>query len=116
MPNQDNLTTQDNDPKNQKTVSLTQGAMMVAIAVVIGIIAAYVPVLTLIAPLFFPIPFAICYFRQGVKTAMVATVCIFAILLVLVGWVEDAYLMLQFGFLGLFFGYCFRHRTRHFLH
>ncbi len=111
MPNQD-LTTPDNDHENQTVVCLTQSAKMVAIAVVIGIIAAYVPVLTIIAPFFFPVPIAICYFRQGGRVAIIATVCIYFILLALTGWVESAYLMLQFGFLGLLIGYSYLHGTK----
>jgi len=113
LPDQDHLPSpSDNDSRNSKALSLAEGAILIALAVICGLIVAYVPLLTLIAPLFFPLPIAILYLRQGSKIAITATVCIFLILLALAGIATAAYLMLQFGFLGLFFGFCFQRRTR----
>gem|GEM_PF-6160053 len=104
MPDQDHLPSpSDNDSRNSKALSLAEGAILIALAVICGLIVAYVPLLTLIAPLFFPLPIAILYLRQGSKIAITATVCIFLILLALAGIATAAYLMLQFGFLGAVF-------------
>ncbi|MCR4962312.1 MAG: YybS family protein [Firmicutes bacterium] len=89
--------------------SLTEGAMMAAVAVVLAVIAVYVPVLNLAALLLFPLPATVLVLRRGVKMGVLVTAVVFLLTLIFFGLAQSVALLLQCGLLGLFLGYCFRY-------
>lgn len=91
---------------------LAEGAMMTALALILAVISIYVPVLNLIAPLLFPVPLAILVLRHGMKLGILSAASIFLLSSMLLGLPHALYLFIQYGFLGLFFGLCFRRQKK----
>lgn len=90
--------------------ALTEGAMMIAIALLLAFIGNYVPVLNYLGQLLFPLPMAILVFRRGLNVGLVATVALFGLSLTFLPPAQAVYMIVQYGALGLFLGYCYRHQ------
>ncbi len=88
--------------------ALTEGAMMIAIALLLAFLGNYVPVLNFLGQLLFPLPIAILVFRRGLQVGMVATVALFGLSLTFLPIAQAVYMIVQYGLLGLFLGYCYR--------
>lgn|GEM_PF-672802 len=88
--------------------ALTEGAMMIAIALLLAFIGNYVPVLNFVGQLLFPLPMAILVFRRGIKVGVVGSVALFGLSLTFLPLAQAIYMIVQFGALGLFLGYCYR--------
>lgn len=94
------------------TRGLAEGAMMTALALILAVISMYVPILNLVAPLLFPAPLAVLVLRQGMKLGVICAASILLLSAMLLGLPHALYLFTQFGFLGLFFGWCFRRQKK----
>ncbi len=101
-----------NIPKSDGRIgvkALTEAAMMAAIAVVLAVVGAYIPILNVVGVILFPLPITILVLRRGVKIGVIDTIVIFMLTLMLLGIAQSVVLMIQGGLLGLFLGYCFRY-------
>ncbi|MBR7113860.1 MAG: DUF2232 domain-containing protein [Firmicutes bacterium] len=87
---------------------LTEAAMMVAISVILALVAGYIPLLGMIGPLLFPLPIAILQLRHDHITAIAALAAAALISGLFLGPVAAIYLVLGYGIVGLFLGWCFR--------
>ena len=92
------------------TKALAEGAMLSAVAFILAIISTYIPILSIIGILFFPLPMAILVLRDGLKMGIIGTVVVFALSAILLGLPQAVLLIIEGGILGLFLGYCFRRR------
>jgi uncharacterized protein YybS (DUF2232 family) len=88
--------------------ALAEGAMMTALALILAVISRYVPVLTIITQFLFPAPLAILVLRQGFKYGCIGAVSILLLSTILLGPPIAFVQFINYGFLGLFFGWCFR--------
>ncbi|MCL2496842.1 MAG: YybS family protein [Clostridiales bacterium] len=92
--------------------ALAEGAMLTALALVLAVISIYVPILYTVASLVFPVPLALLVLRHGLKYGCIGAVSIFLLSAMLIGLPNAIYLFILYGFLGLFFGWCFlRHKN-----
>lgn len=92
------------------TKALAEGAMLSAVAFVLAIISTYIPVLSIVGILLFPLPMAILVLRHGLRMGIIGTVVVFVLSAILLGLPQATLLIIEGGLLGLFLGYCFRHR------
>ena len=88
--------------------ALTEGAMMLAIALLLAFVGNYVPVLNVLGMLLFPLPITILVFRRGLKVGIVAAVALFGLTMTFLPPAQAIYMILQYATLGLSLGYCFR--------
>lgn len=88
--------------------SLMECAMMVAISLVLALIGFYVPVANIIGLLLFPLPLAVLVFRNGVKTGLIGAIALFALAAIFFGLPNAVIMMIEYGILCIFLGYCFR--------
>lgn len=88
--------------------SLTEGAMMAALFILLGLIAAYMPFLNFIAPLVLPLPITVVTLRNGVGIGILTSFCGGVILALLITPLPALLIVIQYALLGLFMGYCFR--------
>lgn len=91
---------------------LSEGAMMAALTLILAVISMYVPILNIIAPLLFPAPLALVVLRHGLKLGSLCAVSVLLLCSMLLGLPHTLFLFVQFGFLGLYFGWCFRQKIR----
>ena len=92
--------------------ALAEGAMLTALALILAVISLYVPILNIIAPFLFPAPLALLVLRQGLKYGCLGAVSVFLLSAMLLGLPHAIFLFILYGFLGLFFGWCFRTRKK----
>lgn len=88
--------------------ALVEGAMMVALTVLFGLISLYVPFFGIVGQLLYPLPMAVLVLRRGLKVGIVGTVAQFVLSIVIFGIAQASIMLVEFGMLGLFLGYCFR--------
>ena len=111
IPPQPEATYREIPQANKLTVrGLMECAMMVAISLVLALIGFYVPVANIIGLLLFPLPLAVLVFRNGVTTGLIGAVALFALAAIFFGLPNAVIMMIEYGALGLFLGYCFRKR------
>lgn len=92
-----------------KARAITEGAMMVALALLLAFISNYVPVLNVVGQFLFPLPIIVLVFRRGIKVGVVAVIALFGLSLTFLPIMQALLIILQYCPLGLFLGYCFRH-------
>ena len=88
--------------------ALAEGAMLTAVTLILAVISLYVPVLNMVAQFLFPAPLALLVLRRGFKYGCLGAVSVFLLSAMLLGLPQAVYLFIVYGFLGLFFGWCFR--------
>ena len=88
--------------------ALAEGAMLTAITLVLAVISLYIPVLNIVAQFLFPAPLALLVLRRGLKYGLLSAASIFLLSAMLLGLPHAVYLFILYGFMGLFFGWCFR--------
>ncbi|MBR5429606.1 MAG: YybS family protein [Firmicutes bacterium] len=92
--------------------SLMEGAMMVAISLLLAVIGIYVPLVSFIGLLLYPLPMAILTLRRGVKTGVAGTAALLALSAMFFGIPQAVMMLLQYGVLGVFLGWCLRSRRK----
>jgi uncharacterized protein YybS (DUF2232 family) len=92
--------------------ALAEGAMLTALTLILAVISMYVPILNIVAHFLFPAPLALLVLRQGIKYGCLGAASVFLLSTLLLGLPQAVYLFLLYGFLGLFFGWCFRTRKK----
>lgn len=92
--------------------ALAEGAMLTALTLILAVISVYVPILNLVAIFLFPAPLALLVLRQGLKYGCIGAVSVFLLSAMLMGLPQALFLFISYGFLGLFFGWCFRNHKK----
>ena len=97
-------------PKDEGfTVSaLVEGAMMVAVSLLLAVIGIYLPVLSFVGLLLYPLPMAILTLRRGVRIGITGTLALLALSALFFGIPQAVLILLQYGVLGVFLGWCLR--------
>lgn len=88
--------------------ALMEGAMLVAISLLLAVIGIYAPVISIIGLLLYPLPMAILTLRRGVKVGVAGTVALLALSAIFFGIPQAVLMLLQYGVLGVFLGWCLR--------
>ncbi len=79
--------------------------LTVAIAVVLGLISTYLPIIGMLVDFFWALPFAILSVRLGIKRATYALMATIILLSLFIGPIFTIRLALSFGFCGLALGF-----------
>ena len=97
-------------PKDQgfTVQALMEGAMLVAISLLLAVIGIYAPVISIIGLLLYPLPMAVLTMRRGVKVGVAGTVALLALSAIFFGIPQAVLMLLQYGVLGVFLGWCLR--------
>lgn len=88
--------------------ALAEGAMMTALALILAVISLYVPVFYFLVPLVFPVPLALLVLRHGLRYGCISAISVFFLSAMLIGLLNALLLLIMYGVLSLFFGWCFR--------
>ena len=85
-----------------------EGGLLVAITVILGLVAVYVPLIGMFVEFFCAVPLAVLTVRQGKGKGITALVVTFLLLSILIGPVMALRLVLSFGVCGVVLGLCVR--------
>ncbi len=85
-----------------------EGGLLVAITVILGLVAVYVPLIGMLVEFFCATPLAVLTARQGVGKGLSALVVTFILLSMLISPVLAVRLVLSFGICGVILGWCVR--------
>jgi len=88
--------------------SMVEGALMAALTAVLALVGLLVPPLMLITSMIWTIPIVVLIVRRDFKTGIMATLVAALLVTLVVGPVRSFFLVLQFGGLGLIYGYLFK--------
>lgn len=102
--------TSENMTSNITVRALTEGALMAALAALLGVIGIYVPFLALLTNLFWAIPIILVIMRQGMRMGIMSLVVAGALISLLAGPVQGLLLIVNLGGMALAYGYCFKKR------
>ena len=88
-----------------KITPTVEGGLVVAIAVILGLISTYIPVIGMFVDFFWALPFAVLSVRLGIQKAAYALMATILLLSLFIGPVFTIRLALSFGFTGLALGF-----------
>ncbi|VBB07526.1 Hypothetical protein LUCI_2775 [Lucifera butyrica] len=91
-----------------KTVSMTEGGVLAAIAVVFAMISAYIPVLGSFVNLIWPVPIILLGVRHGYRWSIMATVVSGVIIAITMHPLHAVTVVVGFGLIGIALGHAFR--------
>ena len=86
--------------------ALMEGSMLVAISLLLAVIGIYTPLINIIGLLLYPLPMALLTLRRGVKMGVAGTAALLALSAVFFGIPQAVLMLLQYGVLGVFLGWC----------
>lgn len=92
--------------------SVVEGALALALSVVLAVISNYLPVVNIVGTLLYPMPIVVLALRQGMKVCYAATAALFAVSALFFGLPQALSMLLAYGGLGLYLGYSFRQRQK----
>lgn len=92
------------------TRSLTEGALLATVAVILALAGIYLPLAGALAVLAWPVPVMLAQIRQGMRLSVLTVVVTGALLSSLVGLVPALALVVTLGPLGIAMGEAFRRR------
>ena len=93
----------------RKSVTPTiEGGLLVAITVILGLIAVYVPLIGMLVEFFFALPLAVLTARQGTGKGLTALFVSLLLLSMLISPIPAIRLALGFGVCGVALGWCVR--------
>lgn len=95
-------------PKYPPARALSEGALLSALAAVLGLLAYYVPVVGVIATFVWPIPLSLLILRQGLGWGFLATAITAAVLVLFTGPLNGLLLIINMAGVGIWYGYSFR--------
>ncbi len=85
-----------------------EGGLLVAITVIMGLVAVYVPLFGMLVEFFCAVPLAILTVRQGADKGLIALVVTFILLTILISPLPAVRLALSFGICGVALGWSVR--------
>ena len=88
-----------------KITPTVEGGLVIAIAVILGLISAYVPIIGMIVDFFWALPFAVLSVRLGVQKATYSLMVSIILLSLFIGPVLTIRLALSYGLTGLALGF-----------
>ena len=88
------------------TKPIVEGGLLVAIEIVLGLAATYLPILGVVIEFFCAVPIVVLTVRQGADKGLMALVVSFILLSMFIGPLLAARIALSFGICGLILGYC----------
>ena len=88
--------------------SLMEGAMLIAVSLLLAAVGIYAPLVSIIGLLLYPLPMAVLTLRRGVKTGVLGTVALLGLSAIFFGIPQAVLMLLQYGVLGVFLGWCLR--------
>nr|WP_285842813.1 YybS family protein [Metabacillus litoralis] len=91
----------------RKTNAITEGAVLLALFIVLMLVAKYAPIIGILALFVLPLPFIIFTIRHSLSTALMLVVA-GSILSVLFGSITNILLALMFGLSGMVMGYFYK--------
>ena len=91
--------------KNTNIMPTVEVGLIVAIAVILGLISTYLPLIGTIVDFFWSLPFVIIVIRQGLNKATYALIAALILLSMFIGPVFAIRLVLSFGLSGLALGF-----------
>jgi len=90
-----------------KSVTPTiEGGLLVAITIIMGLVAVYVPIIGMFVEFFCAVPLAVLTVRQGAGKGFTALVVTLILLSILISPLMAARIVLSFGICGLALGWC----------
>ncbi|MDD4571213.1 MAG: YybS family protein [Clostridia bacterium] len=95
-------------PKYPPARALSEGALLSALAAVLGLLAYYVPVVGIIATFIWPIPLSLLILRQGLGWGLLGTVITAAVLTLFTGPLNGLLLIINMAGVGIWYGYSYR--------
>ena len=87
---------------------IAEGALMVALSTVLGVLAFYAPLFDLFLLILYPIPLAYLIKRHNISTGLIAFVASALLLTLLLGITNAAFVILSMGAVGIWYGVAFR--------
>jgi len=103
------------NPRPQRSNSvrrLTEGALMVALSVVLGVLANYMPILNMIFLMIWPIPTTYLIKKHGVPFGLLAFVCSGLLLCLFMGVINAFFVILEMGAVGIWYGVALRREMK----
>lgn len=97
-------------PKYSATRSLTEGALLAALAALLGIASLYLPIGGILLMLVWPLPLTLVVLRHGLPIGLMSTLVTGILLSLFMGPVQGLLMLVNMAGVGLCFGYCFRKR------
>ena len=94
--------------RQTKVVSMTEGGVLAAVAIVFAMISAYIPIIGSFVNLIWPVPIILLGVRHGYKWSIMATVVAGIIITIILHPLHAVTVVVGFGLIGIVLGYCFR--------
>lgn len=91
---------------------LAEGALMTALAVILGAAAFYTPLFNTLLLILYPIPVAYLIKRHGIATGLLSFAASALLLILLLGIPNAAFVVLSMGAVGIWYGIAFRQGIR----
>ena len=91
--------------KSNNITPTVESGLVIAIAVILGLISTYLPIIGMLVDFFWTLPFAILSVRLGIRKASFALMATIILLSLFIGPVLTIRLALSFGFAGLAIGF-----------
>lgn len=92
----------------RKTSAMVEAGILSAIAIVMALIAMYVPVIGAFVNFVWPLPIIICGMRNGLKYSIMSLIVATIIIAIIISPIQAFFLGAIFGLLGLVLGECMR--------
>lgn len=92
----------------RKTSAMVEAGILAAIAVVMALVAMYVPVIGAFVNFVWPLPVIICGMRNGLKYSVMTLIVATIIVAIIISPIQACFLGAIFGLLGLVLGECMR--------
>lgn len=92
----------------RKTSAMVEAGILSAIAIVMALIAMYVPVIGAFVNFVWPLPIIICGMRNGLKYSIMTLIVATIIIAIIISPIQAFFLGAIFGLLGLILGECMR--------
>ena len=96
--------------KKIDTKALVEGAILVAIAAVLIIAAWYIPFLSIVGVIIWPIPITILTFKYDLKISIISLVTLFLITAMFIDPISALILILVYGISAVVLGFCLRRK------
>lgn len=90
----------------RKTSAMVEAGILAAIAVVMALVAMYVPVMGMFANFVWPLPIIVCCMRNGLKYGVMTLVVASIIIAIIISPIQAFFLGIIFGLMGLVLGEC----------
>jgi len=88
--------------------ALTEGALMAALAALLGVIGIYIPILGVVTNLVWSIPIILLIMRHSMKLGIMGLAVTGLLISILTGPVQSILLLVNMGGMALIYGYCFK--------